>query len=171
MSKLMKMATVVVGVGAMLGFAGCGGDSPNKKAETVALAKAKMGVGGNPSIAFEVVSSQLNGDKCIVVVRGTEKKTKTVLAEDKIEVSHVNGEWKIVDPDANKSPRELSLERIKESANAFNEAGWEYKVVSEKINDQKAELTIEAIKNGHVEETMTYQYTKDREGIWRSACW
>ena len=35
MNKLMKMATVVVGVGAMLVFAGCGGGSPESVAKKV----------------------------------------------------------------------------------------------------------------------------------------
>lgn len=84
MNKLVKMATIVVGVGAMLSLAGCGGDS----AKDVAIKKIKDA--GFEKV--EVVSEKITGDKSLVVVKisafgGTE--------ESKVYCSKVDGKWTV----------------------------------------------------------------------------
>lgn len=171
MNKMIKMATMVVSVGAMFGIVGCGGGNSPEAVAVAALEKGLKEMG--MSATCKVAKSDVKGDAGVVyvdmIVDGKKEGT------EKVDVHKENGVWvegkSKDDPELKKTPREISLERIKEHSNAFNEAGWEYKVLEEKVNDQKAEIKIQALKNGKEQDTMIYQYTKDSDGIWRSACW
>ena len=170
MNKMIKMAAIVVGAAAM--FAGCGngGNSPEGVAEAQ-IKQTIKGFGAEGTMTYKIAKKDIKDNKGVVYVdifvNGNKQATKT------IDVVNENGQWKVaeeVDPWANKTAREISLERAREK-NAFNEPGWEYKVVDEKDNGEKAEIKIQTLKNGKEQDTMIYQYTKDSKGIWRSACW
>ena len=94
MNKLMKMATVVAGVGAMLSFAGCGGNTP----EAVAMQTMKSFISGmDPKAAkvttLKVEKSDVNGDSGIVHIGVYENGKKGHV--EKVEVRKVNGKWEV----------------------------------------------------------------------------
>lgn len=92
MNKLMKAAAIAVGVGAMLGFAGCGGNSP----EAVAMKTMKSFIAGmDPKAAKEttlkVEKSDINGDSGVIHIGVYENGKKEHV--EKVDVRKVNGKW------------------------------------------------------------------------------
>lgn len=90
MNKLMKMATIVAGVGAMLNFAGCGGDSA--KASAMEKVKAIM-----PFCNWTFVSEKKDGDKSEILLKLTvdghseDTKVSCVKKNGKWVVTHLDG--------------------------------------------------------------------------------
>ena len=94
MNKMIKAVTIVVGVGAMLSFAGCGGgdDSQQNTPESVAMQQmqslmAQMGSKGT----LKVEKSEINGDAGAVYVAVYENDKKEHV--EKVEVKKMNGNW------------------------------------------------------------------------------
>lgn len=97
MNKMIKMATIVAGVGAMLSFAGCGNvNSP--EAAAIEGAKAKYGewmkMGMKCDYEVKLVKRHPSGEKAIVDVEVSEKMgEKTGKRTWSIDVAKKDGKW------------------------------------------------------------------------------
>ena len=106
MNRMIKMVTIVAGVGAMLGFAGCGDNSTatsspvmqNGAKSTSAIsadsakdvAMKKLKDTGFDKVEF--VSEKITGDKSLVVAKVTADGTTE---ETKVYCSRVGGKWMV----------------------------------------------------------------------------
>ena len=88
MKRILKAAMIVAGVGAMLGFAGCGGSASGDSAKDVALKKLKES--GFDKIEF--VSEKVSGDQSLVITKITVAGSSE---ETKVYCSKVNGKWTV----------------------------------------------------------------------------
>jgi len=118
MKKLIKVATVVASVGAMLSFAGCGGE---KTPDVVALDVLKTVQAGKATpeylaknctedtaklftmmgamfaeackgATFTVIDTKINGDKAVVTIRQDGGKKPST---EKYDLVKVDGRWKL----------------------------------------------------------------------------
>lgn len=124
MNKLMKAAAIVVGVGAMLGFAGCGGEiSKNASPEDVAIDVLKKLSSGKADAAylkktctersaasmaivaamfaevckgatFQVIAVKVSGDTAVVKVKQIGGSKEEDGKTNDINLQKVDGQWK-----------------------------------------------------------------------------
>jgi len=97
MNKLIRMATIVAGVGAMLSFAGCGSsedpNSPEAVAKEAIAAELKGALGMVPEL--KVGSSDIKGDNGVVNVDAYVDGKKADEYSGKVDVIKVNGKWTV----------------------------------------------------------------------------
>ena len=106
MKKIIKMATFMAGVGAVLNFAGCGDNGTAKSTSgtqlierpaTDAVADSAKDVAMNKLKAagfdkVEFISEQVAGDKSVVVAKVT---TDGMTEETKVYCSKAEGKWTV----------------------------------------------------------------------------
>lgn len=125
MNKLIRMATVVVGVGAMLGFAGCGAKTPdavaldvlhkiqagkatpeyladNCTAETAQLFTmfGAMATAATKGAEFTVVDTKVDGDKAVVTIKQDGGENP---GTEKYDLVRIDGKWKLAVKKENKN--------------------------------------------------------------------
>ena len=94
MNKLIKMAVVAAGIGAMLGFAGCGdgGNSPESVVQRELEGWIKANDPGNNTISSKITKCEVTGESAVVSFVITIKGAGDS-PEQKRELKKVNGKW------------------------------------------------------------------------------
>ena len=94
MNKLIKIAVVAAGIGAMLGFAGCGdgGNSPESVVQRELEGWIKANDPGNNTISSKITKCEVTGESAVVSFVITIKGAGDS-PEEKRELKKVNGKW------------------------------------------------------------------------------